>query len=57
MKKIRVLLCGTVFGQIYLRGVLKNEAYEIKGIIEGQRKIKGNSKYLWPYNTYRHRGN
>lgn len=32
-KRIRVLLCGTVFGQIYLRGVLKNSAYELKGIL------------------------
>lgn len=32
-KRIRVLLCGTVFGQIYLRGVLKNSEYELNGIL------------------------
>ena len=47
MKKIRVLLCGTVFGQIYLRGVLKNEAYEIKGILS-----KGSEKSKEIANTY-----
>jgi len=31
--KIRVLLCGAVFGQIYLRGVLKSDDYELRGIL------------------------
>lgn len=31
--KIRVLLCGTVFGQIYLRGVLLNENFQLSGIL------------------------
>lgn len=31
--KIRVLLCGTVFGQIYLKGVLANEDFQLAGIL------------------------
>lgn len=30
---VRVLLCGTVFGQVYLRGVLKTGGYVLKGIL------------------------
>lgn len=31
--KIRVLLCGTVFGQIYLKAVLANEDFQLAGIL------------------------
>jgi len=41
--KIRVLLCGTVFGQIYLKGVIVNEDFQLAGILsngsEQSRKI------------------
>ena len=30
--KIKVLVCGTVFGQVYIRGVLNNPYFELRGI-------------------------
>ena len=33
MKDIRVLLCGTVFGEIYLRGILDSDKWKLKGIL------------------------
>lgn len=32
-KKARVLLCGTIFGQIYLRGVLDSNDFQLAGIL------------------------
>ncbi len=41
--KIRVLLCGVIFGQVYLKGVLNNNDYQLCGILstgsEYSRKI------------------
>lgn len=41
--KIRVLLCGVIFGQVYLKGVLNNSDYQLCGILstgsEYSRKI------------------
>lgn len=51
--KIRVLLCGTVFGQIYLKGVLANEDFQLAGILsngsEQSRKIA--AEYQMPIYT------
>ena len=53
MKNIRVLLCGTVFGRIYLRGIRDSEKWKLSGILSrgSEKSVKLAERYNVPLYT------
>ena len=49
MKNIRVLLCGTVFGRIYLRGIKDSQVWKLSGILS--RGSEKSAKLAERYNV------
>lgn len=52
MNKLKVIVCGAVFGQIYIKGINMNEKYELVGILSNGSKLSNDLSNIYGVPLY-----